>query len=149
MTSIAAPPNQRQPTEHDLRAVSSPFRDMLGARIVEWMPDRCVVEIPISRPLTNFAGALAGPVVAAAVDMAATLSGCFTPKPQLPLLAVTVNFSVSFVAPITGEYVRAVARKVGGGKRLFTATVDVAAADGSTVAVGQGSFRYVPRREPL
>ncbi|MCK9510694.1 MAG: PaaI family thioesterase [Pigmentiphaga sp.] len=139
----ASLPDGRCLTNHDRRAVASPFRDLLDVRILEWERDRCVVEIPVVEQLTNFAGAMAGSVVAAALDMAATLSGCWEPEPTPPRLAVTVTFTITFLAPVKAGSIRASAVKIGGGRQLFTSTITVTAPDGSVAATGQGTFRYV------
>jgi uncharacterized protein (TIGR00369 family) len=130
-------------TDHESRAAQSAFRSLLGLRIVEWQPDVCVVEIPIRNALRNFSGAAAGPVVAAAVDMAATLAGCYMPGPGPTRRAVTLSLTVSFVAPGTGGIIRARGVKIGGGNSIFTSTVAVTDGSGLTLATGQGTFRYV------
>lgn len=131
----------------DARAPLSPFRELLGLRVVEWEPGVCVVEIPLRRSLTNFSGSVAGPVVAAAIDMAAALSGCHTSSPEPTLRAITLSFTVSFVATATDGFIRARAVMVGGGKQVFTSTVTVTDSEGATIATGQGTFRYVSLRE--
>ncbi|MDP3134904.1 MAG: PaaI family thioesterase [Burkholderiaceae bacterium] len=131
------------PTVHDTRVVPSPYRDMLGLRVVEWEADVCVVEIPLRDSLRNFSGSVAGPVVAAAMDMAAVLSGCHTPSPLPTRRAVTLALSVAFVAPTFDDVVRARAVKVGGGKNVFTSTVTATDGSGTTIATGQATCRYV------
>ena len=131
------------PTELDERAVPSAFRSLLGMRIVEWEENRCVVEIPLAPHLLNFAGVIAGPVVGAAVDMGGTLAGCFSPTPGQHLRAVTLSFTVAFMGSVSTGTVRAVAVKKGGGRKIFTSTVDVLSEQGDVIASGQGTFRYV------
>ena len=131
------------PTALDERSVPSPFRNLLGLRIMEWEPDRCVVEIPVLPHLLNFVGVVAGPVVAAAVDMAGTLAGCFSAEPQNNRTAVTLSVTVAFLGSVSSGAVRAVAMKKGGGKKIFTSTVDVVSESGDVIATGQGTFRYI------
>lgn len=131
----------------DTRAARSPFRELVGLRVVEWEPGACVVEIPLRESLTNFSGSVAGPVIAAAVDTAAALCGCYAPSPQPTLRAVTLSFTVSFVATASSGTIRARAIMIGGGQQVFTSTVTVTDSDGKTIATGQGTFRYVSLRE--
>lgn len=145
MTAVAVP--RRAHADPDARAAQSPFRSLLGLRVVAWEPDLCVIEIPVRDPLKNFSGAVAGPVVAAAVDMAAAMAGCYTPDPQPTRRAVTLSFTVSFVAPVCEGVIRARAVKAGGGRSVFTSIVTVTNEAGVTIATGQGTFRYVSQRE--
>lgn len=131
------------PTELDERSVPSPFRSLIGLRILEWQADRCVVEIPVLPHLLNFVGVVAGPVVASAVDMAGTLAGCFVPVGEDHRKAVTLSFTVAFMGSVSSGAVRAVAVKKGGGKKIFTSTVDVLNDSGDVIASGQGTFRYI------
>ena len=131
----------------DTRAPKSPFRSLLGLRVVEWGPDVCVVEVPLRDALTNFSGAAAGPVLAAAIDMAGALSGCHMPGLEPTRRAVTLSFAVSFVQASTGGLIRARGVRLGGGKKVFTSTVTVSDHAGHTLATGQGTFRYVTVRE--
>lgn len=131
------------PTELDERAVPSAFRSLLGLRIMEWETNRCVIEIPVTPHLLNFAGVVAGPVVGAAVDMSGTLAGCFSPDPDQRVKSVTLSFTVAFLGSVSSGTLRAVAVKKGGGKKIYTSTVDVFNEQGDVIATGQGTFRYV------
>lgn len=132
------------PVEAAARAApSSEFLKLLGLRIAEWEDGRCVVEIPVAPQLTNVNGSVSGAVVGAAVDMAGGLAGCWAPASEPPRRVVTLTFTVSFMASTSVGVVRAVAIKQGGGNKIFTSTVSVTASDGTVLAAGQGTFRYV------
>ena len=124
-------------------APASEFLKLLGLRIVEWAHGRCVVEIPIVGQLTNVTGSVSGAVVAAAVDMAAGLSGCWSPPDEPLRRVVTLSFTVAFMASSSEGVVRATAIKQGGGSNIFTSTVTVTSSSGDVLAVGQGTFRYI------
>lgn len=125
------------------RAVPSFFRDVLGLRILEWAESRCVLEIPMHDQLLNSAGIVAGPVIGAAVDMGGVLAGCFSPDPERRINVVTVGFTVAFMSSVSSGTLRAVAVKKGGGRKIYTSTVDVFSEGGELIATGQGTFRYM------
>ena len=126
----------------DALAVPSPFRTWCGIRILDWAPGRCELELPALPHLRNSGGVLAGAVVSAAVDMAASLSGCYTGDAGRHVHVVTAGLTVAFLGAADGT-IRAVGVRKGGGRKLFTATVDVFNGAGDIVATGQGTFRYV------
>lgn len=130
-------------TRHDERTFPSGFRSTVGLRVVEWEKDRCVVEIMVAPHLTNFAGVISGGAVSSAIDMAATLAGCWTPEPSPPLKAVTVSLAVAFISGTSEGVIRAVAIKQGGGKKIFASTVTVTSELGNVLATGQATLRYV------
>jgi uncharacterized protein (TIGR00369 family) len=131
-----------EPTAFDRLAAPSPFRAMCGIRIVEWEAGRCVIDMPPMPHLMNSSGVLAGAVLAAAVDMAGSLSGCFSTDAH-HLHAVTLSLTTGYIGAAAGP-VRAVGSLKGGGRRIFNSTVDVFDAAGALVATGQGTFRYIP-----
>lgn len=135
-------PQAPAPTEFDLLAVPSAFRRFCGIRITGWSPGRCELELPALPHLLNNAGVLAGAVVGAAVDMAGSLAGCYSGDAQRRVNAVTISFTVAFLGAAAGP-IRAVGVRKGGGRRIFTATVDVFNERGEVVATGQGSFRHI------
>jgi len=142
------PSPETEPTPFDQLAVPSPFRSMCGIRIVEWEAGRCAIEMGSVPHLMNSSGVLAGAAIAAAVDIAGSLSGCFSPDPQRRVHAVTLSLTTGYVSAATGP-VRAVGSRKGGGRKIFNSTVDVFDAAGDLVATGQGTFRYISgERQP-
>lgn len=128
----------------DKRAHVSPFRDLIGLRVVEWEEGRCVVEVPITTRLTNHMGGVADPVIVSAIDMAGVLAGTFRPEPHPPLKATTIALTTSFVSTSDNqESILATAIKMGGGKKIYTSTVNVTTLSGQLLAVGQCNCRYI------
>lgn len=132
-----------EPTEHDLRVHASGFRSVVGLRVIEWSEGRCVVEIAVLPHLTNFTGVVHGAVVTAAVDMAATLAGCYTAPPESIRKAVTLSLTCAFVGSVREGFIRAVATRKGGGKKIYTCSVDVTSAAGDIIATGQATLRHI------
>lgn len=121
----------------------SAFRELLGMRVVEMAPDRAIVEFPVLPHLMNYAGMLHGGAVASVIDMAGALAGCYSEDPQQRRFAVTLAFTTSFIATTRAGVVRAVGIKQGGGKQIFTSTVEMFDAGGKLIATGQGTYRYL------
>jgi uncharacterized protein (TIGR00369 family) len=135
------------PLEHatvlDKSANPSAFRELIGLRIVEWAQDRCIVELDVRPDLLNFAGVVAGPVIGAIIDMSGNLAGCYGGVEAATAKAVTVSFAVACIGTVSTGRIRAVALKQGGGRTIFTSTVEVFAESGNVIATGLGTFRYV------
>lgn len=121
----------------------SPFRELLGMRVVEMLPDKVTVEFPVLPHLMNYAGILHGGAVASVIDMAGALAGCYSEAPAQRRVAVTLTFTTAFIGTTRAGVVRAVGIKQGGGKQIFTSKVEVFDADGKIIATGQGTYRYV------
>lgn len=121
----------------------SAFREVLGMRIVEMLPARAVVELPVQPHLLNYANILHGGAIASVIDMAGALAGCHSADPAHRRIAVTLTFTVSFIGTVREGIVRAVGVQRGGGKQIFTSTVEVFDAQGNVIATGQGTYRYV------
>lgn len=119
----------------------SPFRDLLGMEVTEWEPGRAVVVVKDAPELRNYVGRLHGGVVACAIDTAATLSGCRMEDGSVRR-AITLSSSVNYIGAPAGA-IRAVAASRGGGRKIFSATVEVFDEGGALVATGQGAYRYM------
>jgi uncharacterized protein (TIGR00369 family) len=130
-------------TQFDQKANPSPFRSLIGLRIVEWELARCLVELDVRPDLTNFSGALAGPIIGAMVDMAGNLAGCYSTELTTSIKAVTITFDVAFVDSVRDGTVSALAVKHGSGRSIYYSTVRVFTANNQTIALGKGTFRYV------
>lgn len=123
--------------------VPSAFRELLGMRVIEWVPDKVTVELPVLPHLMNYTRTLHGGVVASVIDMAGALAGCYGEDPARRRVAVTLAFTTSFIGTAREGAVRAVGIKQGGGKHIFTSTVEMFDAGGKLIATGQGTYRYV------
>jgi uncharacterized protein (TIGR00369 family) len=130
-----------------VKEVPSAFRELLGMRVVAMEPDKVTVEFLVQPHLMNYAGSLHGGAVASVIDMAGALAGCYSSDPVHRRVAVTLAFTTSFIGTIRQGLVRAVGIKQGGGKQIFTSTVEMFDADGKIIATGQGTYRYLPGSE--
>ncbi|HYG91376.1 MAG TPA: PaaI family thioesterase [Azospirillum sp.] len=118
------------------------FNKLLGVRLVEWTPKQAVLELTIRPELHNRSGILHGGVVASMIDAVGGFAGGYTGEPGRIRPALTLSLTTSYTGQATGGVVRATARKRGGGRQIFVATVEVADADGQVIAVGEGTYRY-------
>jgi uncharacterized protein (TIGR00369 family) len=130
-----------------LKEVPSAFRELIGMRVVAMAPDRVTVEFDVLPHLLNYAGTLHGGAAASVIDMAGALAGCYSPDPTQRRVAVTLSFTTAFLGTTRQGTVRAVGIKQGGGRRIFTSTVEMFDADGRIIATGQGTYRYVSNGE--
>jgi uncharacterized protein (TIGR00369 family) len=142
MNSMSVSHPQERAAGLDKTANPSAFRDLIGLRIVEWAQNRCIVELDVRSDLLNFAGVVAGPVIGAIIDMSGNLAGCYGGV-ATTAKAVTVSFTVACIGTVSTGTIRAVALKQGGGRTIFTSTVEVFAESGDLIATGLGTFRYV------
>jgi len=130
-----------------VQEVRSAFRELLGMRVVAQELNRVTVEFPIAAQLMNYAGMLHGGAMASVIDMAGCLAGCYSADPERKRVAVTLAFTTAFIGTATDGVVRAVGVKQGGGRQIYTATVEMFDAAGKVIATGQGTYRYLPGSE--
>ncbi len=130
-------------TAPTIRDLQSQFANLLGFRIVDWRADEARLELPDSIETRNAAGAIHGGAIAALVDMAGSMAGCFSADPLMRRKVVTLSLSVNFVGPAHSGSLYAQGRRRGGGKAVYMSTVEVTDAGGDLVATGHGVFKYV------
>jgi uncharacterized protein (TIGR00369 family) len=125
----------------------SGFQRLLGYRLVEWGEGHAALELDVEARHLNRAGVLHGGVLTTLIDTACGFAGTWTGEPGRRRLTVTLSLTTSFTGQVTTGTVRAVGRKVGGGRKIYACTAEVFGPDGAVIAVGQGSFRYRPGSE--
>jgi len=121
---------------------SSPFVAHLGIRTDAMEPNRAVLSMPFTDSLPTLGDVIHGGAISSLIDTAAAAaawSGAEVPdRPR----ASTVGITVDFLAPARGQAVTADARVVRrGGSGLCFCQVDVAAEDGTQVALALVTYQ--------
>jgi uncharacterized protein (TIGR00369 family) len=121
---------------------NSPFIAHLGIGVDLMEPDRAVLSMPFTDSLPTLGNVVHGGAISSLIDTAAAAaawSGAEVPdRPR----ASTVGITVDFLAPARGQPVTADARVVRrGGSGLCFCQVDVAAKDGTQVALALVTYQ--------
>ncbi|MBL27416.1 MAG: aromatic compounds catabolism protein [Rhodospirillaceae bacterium] len=120
----------------------SGLQRLLGYRIVAWEDGFAAVCLDLKPHHMNRSGVLHGGVVATMLDAVGGLTGLYCPVPGHVRKAVSISLNINFVGQARDQTVRAEARKIGGGRKIFFARGECLAADGSLIATAEGSYRY-------
>lgn len=120
-----------------------PFQAHLGFRKTAFADGLCRFELDLGPHLSNRVGLPHGGVHAALLDSALGGSGCWMGNDTDIRPAVTLNLSISFLAPPRGARLLAEGRRIGGGRRIYFAEGEVTDDLGTLVAKATGTFRLV------
>lgn len=118
------------------------FNGLIGFRIAEWEAGAATLEFDLAPRHLNRSGVLHGGVLATMIDAACGYAGCHCTVPGNVRLAVTLSLTTSFLAAAAPGTVRCVARKRGGGRRVFAATAEVYDSRDTLVAIGECMYQY-------
>lgn len=122
---------------------SQPFSVLIGARLVEYVRGRVVLEIPLRPELRQQFGFAHGGVLAYAADNALTFAAGTVLGPSI----VTTGMTLDYVRPAGGSLLRAVATVVDSGRKQALCRCDVYdVADDDTeklCAAAQGGARVI------
>ncbi len=143
MTGADAPPEP--PAGYDPiseETVAAPVLALRG-RLVAWSDGFARLDAEITPAFINRSGYLHGGAHMILLDTVAGYSGCCCPYPGRMRRAVTVSLTTHFIGAASEGALVAEGRVVGGGRRLFFAEATLLGPDGSLLAAGSGSFRYV------
>ena len=112
------------------------FNRHLGMRLVEWAHEHCVMELTIEPRHLNRAGVVHGGVLTTLIDAVGSHAGNYAADPSERARSVTVALTTQFTGQAREGVLRAHGVKVGGGKQIFFAHVDIFAPDESLIAYG-------------
>lgn len=118
------------------------FRDLLGFELVEWSKDWAVVELELNETHHNRNKYAHGGVVMSLLDTACGFSGVYCAVPGNLRRCITISLNTSFMKPVSDGVLRAEARVVSRGRKIFFVEAQVFH-QGVLVATGSGTFRYV------
>ena len=120
----------------------SGFPQLVGFEVEEWADGRAVVALELDGRHVNRSGAMHGGVMTTIMDIAGGYAGCYGGRSGPARRAVTLSLTTSFIGQARGGRIRAVGRVRGGGQRIFASSIEVFDADGTVLAIGEGTFRY-------
>ena len=133
-------------TDND-RSMQGGFNGLIGFRLTDWAQDRSTLEFDLAPRHLNRSGVLHGGVIATMIDAACGYAGCHCTVPGNVRLAVTLSLTTSYLAAAAPGTVRCVARKRGGGRRVFAATAEVYDSKDTLIALGECMYQYRPGSE--
>jgi uncharacterized protein (TIGR00369 family) len=119
---------------------SSPYRDFLGIRMLEYGDGLAECLIGLQAHHLNTGGRVHGGVLASLADTAAGVA-VRSIRPEGKLSATT-DLSISFIRPPKGNDLLARAKVIHAGKQLFRVEVDILSAD-KLVARANATFMIV------
>ncbi len=101
---------------------------LIGARLTEVEPGRCVIELPVREELTQQHGYVHGGVVAMIADSAGGYAG-FTLMPS-DASVLTVEYKINILAPAAGDRLVATGEVLKPGRSLSIVRAEVIAVQG-------------------
>jgi uncharacterized protein (TIGR00369 family) len=117
-----ADPNFRERMDASFRRQG--FLQLMGVRMVELQPGRCVMEVPFGDQLSQQHGYFHGGAVATLADVAAGYAAFSLTRPDASM--VTVEFKLNFLAPAAGDRLVARGSVIKPGKTLTVCHCEVA-----------------------
>ena len=115
----------------------------LGFRLVEWREDFARMELTIEPQHLNRSGFVHGGVLATLIDATGGFCGVYTPEAGRKRRCVTLTMTTSYLGQTKAGIISCTARRRGGGKTVFMMTAEVHAEDGTLLAIGEGTYRYI------
>jgi len=118
------------------------FAIELGFEFLEWGPEHAVVGMQVKEKHLNLAGIIHGGILASLLDISGSAAGAYCPYPDRIRKVVTLTMTTTYTGQAGLGYIRAVARRRAGGRRIFNASVDILGEDDRLLAMGEGTFRF-------
>ena len=118
------------------------FPDSVGLRLVEWDPDRAVMELDIGPEHLNGFGVVHGGVIMTLLDTACAHAGIYCTVAGNRRLGASVSLTVNLVGNLKEGRLIANAVLKRAGKTLFFASCDVVDHAGNLIATGEAVCRY-------
>jgi len=144
--SLSRPDNQvSNMTETSLQLDTeniSGFREVLGFSVTEWEPERAVLTAQMTERHLNRNGFVHGGVFVSLLDSASGLSGTYCPVPGNIRRCITISLNTHFMNPVKDGFLEVEARVVSRGRKIFFVEARITC-EGTLIATGQGTFRYV------
>lgn len=115
-----------------------PYARLLGLELEEISGGTATLAVDVRKDLTQNHGVVHGGAIASLIDTATAFA-------IIPLLAprervTTVDLTISFLRPVTEGRVRAVAKVLRAGRRLFVVSADVLNEQGSLVSTALSTY---------
>lgn len=123
----------------------SPFNRHLGMKITEWKDGSVRMTCPILPFMGNRSGALHGGVSATLIDAACGYAVTHPLPDGTKRLAVTLSMTLNYTGAARQGELIIEARQKGGGNTITFAEATITTEDGTQVAFGTATLRYIKR----
>jgi uncharacterized protein (TIGR00369 family) len=123
-------------------ANKNPFLEHMGLKLIRWEHDLAEFEMQILPWQLNRQGILQGGVVSTLLDAACGYAGLYSAEGEPEVHGFTLSLAIDFIASTKVGKLKAIGKKIGGGKQIFFARSEIYSEDGKLIASGQGSFKY-------
>ena len=115
-----------------------PFARFLGIEIEELAPGTASLAVNVRKELTQNQGVVHGGAIASLIDTATAFSilSLLAPREKV----TTVDLAISYLRPATGGRLRAVAKVVRAGRRLFVVSAEVFDKHGKLITTALSTY---------
>ncbi|MBM09891.1 MAG: aromatic compounds catabolism protein [Magnetovibrio sp.] len=121
---------------------SGEFQKLVGYKITEWDIDHAAISLEMAEHHSNRYGHAHGGVLMTILDAACTRAGAMCPDTGKIRKSATVSMTTNFIHPAKNTRLRVIARKTGGGRRIFFATADAYDSNNNLIATCVATCRY-------
>ncbi|MDQ2937657.1 MAG: PaaI family thioesterase [Acidobacteriota bacterium] len=115
-----------------------PFAQLLAIELQDVASGTATLVLKVRKELTQNHGVVHGGAIASLIDTA-TAFAIISVLPQREKVT-TVDLTISYLRPVIGGQLKAVAKLVRSGRRLFTVSADVFDSDGKLVATALSTY---------
>lgn len=136
MTDEKLSPAQLKRIEKALGAV--PFAKLIGLELEEVGQGTATLAFTVRKKLMQNQGRLHGGAIASLIDSTTAFAILSLLEPEERV--TTVDLTISYLRPVTKGRLRAVARVVRGGRRLFVVTAQVFTDDGNLASTALSTY---------
>ena len=107
------------------------FAGLVGYELTAWREGYAEVSLRVEAKHLNRSGVLHGGVLCTMMDSACGYAVCYSDDPARPKRAFTLSLDSHFLRTVKqGEVLRVIARKTGGGSRIFFVRAEALNQDG-------------------
>ena len=118
------------------------YQNLVGYKIIEWDANHAIVVLKMTENHSNRHGFAHGGVLMTILDAACSRSGAVCPNTGNIRSTSTVSMTTNFIRAAKNTSLRVVARKTGGGRRIFFAHADAFDTNGNLMASCVATCRY-------
>jgi uncharacterized protein (TIGR00369 family) len=117
---------------------SVPFAQLLGLKLDDVGRGTATMALEVRKDLTQNLGVVHGGAIASLIDTATAFAILSLLSPEERV--TTVDLTISYLRPVTEGRMRAVAKVVRGGRRLFVVSADVLDEAGNLVSTALSTY---------
>lgn len=115
-----------------------PFAKLLGIKLDDIGPGTATLSLLVRKELKQNHGVVHGGAIASLIDTATAFAiiSLLAPKEKV----TTVDLTISYLRPLTGGRMKAVARVLRAGRRLFVVSADIFDKDGKLTTTALSTY---------